>query len=238
MIAVTAGDVAEGLRDEGLADADGPEDDDVAMGLEEAKARQLGEHALVEAHLRRLVPRLEAHPRIEARLAGTQIGSDVVAPRDLVGEDEQQEIVKRHLLLVGEHESLGERVCDASELEALERADELRVEDGRRGRSHQSSSSLLRRGRAGPEVLLGSSEAREHELHDLAVRLRRRRRLRRLLERACDAHDVDDVERERALTDSLDAPVAVLLTEAQQRIRLTHARPRQRPAEQAFGVDA
>ena len=32
VIAMTAGDVTEGLRDEGLADTDGPEHDHVAMG--------------------------------------------------------------------------------------------------------------------------------------------------------------------------------------------------------------
>jgi len=57
------------------------------------------------------------------------------------------------------------------------------------------------------EVLLGTREAREHELHDLAVALHRRRGLRRSLEHACNAHDIDDVERERALTDGLDALV-------------------------------
>ncbi len=49
VIAVPARDVAERLRDEGLADADGTEHDDVTMRFEKAQARELGEHALVEA---------------------------------------------------------------------------------------------------------------------------------------------------------------------------------------------
>jgi len=140
---VTASDVTEGLRDEGLADADGPEHDDVTVCFEKTQARQLREHSLVEADLGRLVPHLEAHRRIETRFAGTEIGSGVVAPGDLVGEDEQEEIVKRHLLLVGEDESLGQRVGDASELEPFERDDELRVEGGRGGSRHQSPSFFL-----------------------------------------------------------------------------------------------
>ena len=53
------------------------------------------------------------------------LGGGVVASRDLVGEDEQEKIVERHLLLVGDYESPGER------------------EDGRGGRGHQSASSFF-----------------------------------------------------------------------------------------------
>jgi hypothetical protein len=46
------------------------------------------------------IPALWKHRRVEMRFAGTEIGGGVVAPRDLVGEDEQEEIVEGHLLLV------------------------------------------------------------------------------------------------------------------------------------------
>ena len=73
-VAVPARDVSERTREKRLAHADGAEDHDVSMGLEEAKARELGEHALVEGDLRGLVPLLEAHRRIERGLARAMIG--------------------------------------------------------------------------------------------------------------------------------------------------------------------
>src|SRR5580658_510450 len=140
VVAVAAGDVAEGLRHERLADTDGPEDHHVTMGLEESQAHKLGEHALVEGDLGGFVPQLQAHRGIEPGVAGAVVGGGAVATRDFVGEHEQEQVVERHFLLVGKYEPLGQRVEDASELEALERGDELGVDCGG---GHQTPSFLL-----------------------------------------------------------------------------------------------
>jgi hypothetical protein len=57
---------------------------------------------------------------IESGTLSPELGGDAVAARDLVGEDQQQKILVRHLLLPGEGEALGERVEDRAQLEALE----------------------------------------------------------------------------------------------------------------------
>src|SRR6185437_9506116 len=144
VISVPARDVSEGAREERLADADGAEDAHVTTCFEKAQARELGEHALVERHLRGLVPELEPHGWIEPGLVGAVVGGGVVPPRDLVGEDHQEQILERHLLLVGQHEPLGKSRGDATEAQALECVHELGVD--RRSR-HQTPSFLLVRER-------------------------------------------------------------------------------------------
>jgi len=62
--------VAERAGQKGLADADGPEDDDLPVRLDEAQAGQLGEDALVEVDLGALVPAFEGHVGVEARGVG------------------------------------------------------------------------------------------------------------------------------------------------------------------------
>lgn len=80
-------------------------------------------------------------------------------------------------------------------------------------------------------------QADKRQLHDLAG-CRAARRLRRRLQHRSDLRDVDDVECERALAHGLDAPIAVLVAERQEGVRLTHLCPWQRSTEEAVGVDA
>src|SRR6266481_1629086 len=86
-------------------------------------------------------------------------------------------------------------------------------------------------------MLRWTCEARKWKLHDLAVGLWPCW-FRGGLQHLRDAHDVDDVERERALTNRLDATVAVFVTKRDECIRLPHLAPRQWTAEESFGVDA
>jgi ribosomal protein S27E len=62
---------------------------------------------------------LELHVRIEAGLVRTRARRRAVAATDLVAEDEQQEILMRHLLLPCEREAYGKRVEHARQLQAL-----------------------------------------------------------------------------------------------------------------------
>ena len=125
---MTASNVTESLGDEGLAHTDGAEHRDVLVRFEEAQAHELGEHALVEGDLRRLVPKLQPHCRVESSLVGADVGRRVVAPRDLVGEHEQQEIIERHVLLVGKHEPIGQGLDDTAELQPFESGDQIGAE--------------------------------------------------------------------------------------------------------------
>ncbi len=91
---------------------------------------KLVEHAFVEGDLGGLVPLLEPHRGVEAGLVRAVVRGGVVAPCDLVGEQQQQQIVERHVLLLGEHQALGQGLCDAAEPQALERGDELGLSAG------------------------------------------------------------------------------------------------------------
>jgi len=112
-----ARDVAEGMREKGLPHADGPDDGDVGMGVEKTQRRELVEEGAIEGHLRGGVPRLQDHRGIQPGLLHPEGHAQTIAPGDFITQDEQQEIVRRHLLLAREREPLGERIEDARELE-------------------------------------------------------------------------------------------------------------------------
>jgi hypothetical protein len=59
----TGSKVTERAGEEGLADTDGSEDDDVAVSGDEAQRAELLEHAPIERDFRRLVPSLESAGR-------------------------------------------------------------------------------------------------------------------------------------------------------------------------------
>ena len=105
---------------EGLADADGSDDGDVRVGLEKAQRDQLVPQLGVVTDLGGRVPGLDLVRGIEAGTLGPELGRDAVAPRDLVGEDQQEEVLVGHLLLPGEGEAIWQRVEDRPQLEALE----------------------------------------------------------------------------------------------------------------------
>jgi len=108
--AAAAGDVAEGVRQEGLADADWADDRDVRVGFEEAQRDELVPQRPVVGDLRGGVPALELHLRVEVAALGAQAGGAAIAATDLVSEDEQQQVLVGHLLLTREREPLGQRV--------------------------------------------------------------------------------------------------------------------------------
>jgi hypothetical protein len=54
---------------------------------------------------------------------------EALAPGDFVAEDEQQQILMRHLLLMGEHEPLRQDVEDQRQLQASQHAFQIRIDD-------------------------------------------------------------------------------------------------------------
>src|SRR5439155_4136139 len=135
--AAAAGDVTESLGEEGLADADGADDRDVGVGFEEAQRDQLVEERLVEGHLGGGIPGLELHGRIELGALGAERGGLAVAARDLVAQDQEQEVGGRDLLLAGEGDAFRQAVEQARELEAAQYGAQI----GREGvGGHESTS--------------------------------------------------------------------------------------------------
>jgi len=138
VVAVARRDVAEGVREKGLADTDGSEDDDVLARVDEAQAHELCEHALVVADLRRRIPALQRHVGVEPRLVRAPRAGRALASCDFVREHEQQRLIERETLLVGEHDALRERREDRTELQLLQH----RLDLGRHGRRLHRAPSL------------------------------------------------------------------------------------------------
>ena len=97
-----ARDVAESGRHESLSDADGTQEDDVAMRLYEAQARQFLEDSSVKDHLGGLVSALEHAVRIETRRLGSPRRRCALSPLDFVGEQSSQKVFDGQGLLLGE----------------------------------------------------------------------------------------------------------------------------------------
>ena len=81
---------------------------------------ELVEEGAVEGHLGRGVPGLQAHGGVEVRALDAEGDGQALPAGDLVAEDQQQEILVRHLLLAREHEPLGQGVEHAREFEPTE----------------------------------------------------------------------------------------------------------------------
>ena len=145
--------MAEGVGEEGLADADGADDRDVGVGLEEAERRELVEQGAIEGHLRGGVPRLELHAGVEAGALDAGGHGQRVPPGRFVAEDDQEEVLIGQLLLAGQAEPLGQGVEHPGELEATE--DGAEVGRNRIGRHAGSPSGVEVRGHEGEPVLRG-----------------------------------------------------------------------------------
>jgi hypothetical protein len=116
--ALATRDVAEGVGDEGFADADGPDEGDMGARVEKAERDELVKEDAVEGDLGRRIPGFELHGGIEARALRPEGRGLTVAARGFVGEDEEKEILMRHLLAAREGETFGQGVGHAGEFEA------------------------------------------------------------------------------------------------------------------------
>ena len=104
------GDVSKRMRQERLADADRTDERDVGVRLDEAHRHELVEQRLVVRHLRTRVPLLDLHLRVELRASRAHRHRRAVSTRDLVGEQQEEEVLMCHLLLACEREPIGQRI--------------------------------------------------------------------------------------------------------------------------------
>jgi hypothetical protein len=230
-MAAAAGDVAEGVSEEGLADADGADEGDAVMSLQEAEGNKLIEQGAIEGDGGRRVPVLDLGTGIEAGALGAQGGGETIAAGDLVGEEKEQDVLMRELLLPGQGEALGQGVEDAGEPEPAQNG----LQVGRDGVGGSSRVSIVApgRGRRRQGVEGGGAQV-AGERQD--PRWGRRRRGRGQLVQPGQAAHAEHVGGEGRLARGIDAGVAVAAGEAEERVGLPHAGPGQVPGQEgAFG---
>ena len=114
--AATHSGVAEGGGDEGLADPDGPHDDGVVAGVDEAQRPQLVQHGAVVGDLGGVVPLVDRHVGVEAGGSGASVGRGGLAAGHFVGQDELEELGVTEPAGLCEGEAFGEGVEAAAEL--------------------------------------------------------------------------------------------------------------------------
>lgn len=109
LAATSTGDVTERVREVGLADPDGSEDQGRVGVVDEPQAREHGPVVGVVGDVDVTAPRFQGHRRVELGGAAPQRRGLAVAAGDLVGEDELEELRMRQFRGAGEGEPLGER---------------------------------------------------------------------------------------------------------------------------------
>lgn len=129
----SAGGVTEGAGEEGLPDADGAEEEDVLLALEEAEREEVLHAVAVEGDRGVPVEALEGLLLLEAGAVQTHRKVLVVAAIHLVLEHELEEVELRELRLPGVGDAIRERRQDARELQALEDGLERGVDLDRHG---------------------------------------------------------------------------------------------------------
>jgi hypothetical protein len=134
-VASANGGVTEGGSEERLADSDGPHDDGVVTGLDEAQRAQLRPDGVVVGDFGGVVPAIQGHGRVELGGAGAPVGAGGLASGDLVGEDELEELGVAHAAGLGEGETLGERVEAAAELHPAQQRSQFGGDCRRRHRA-------------------------------------------------------------------------------------------------------
>ena len=230
-VAAATGDVAQGVGEKALADADGPDEGDVVMRLQEAERDELVEERAIEGDVGRGVPVLELGARVEAGPLRPQGGGQAVPARHLVGEDEQEELLVGQRLLAHEGEALGERVEDAREPEAPQHG----LQIGRDGHRGSCGISFVRpraqRGAAGRSgwraADTGRAAGRAPGAAARAAAARARSRARRWTLSISAASAV--------CTRGVDAGVAIAAHQAEQGVGLAHPGPGQVPGQQGAG---
>ena len=111
--------MAEGAGEEGLAHADGAEEDHILLALEEAEREEILHALAVEGDRRVPVEALEGLLLLEAGAGEAEREVLLVPAVDLVLEHELQEVELSELRLAGVGHSVGQRRQQARELEAL-----------------------------------------------------------------------------------------------------------------------
>ncbi len=118
-MAGSAGGVTERAGEEGLAHAHGAEKDHVLAALEESEAEEILDEIAVEGHGRVPVEAFEGLFFLEARAGDARRQVLLVAPVDLVLQDELEELELIQLRLLRVRRAFGERCEKAREFQAL-----------------------------------------------------------------------------------------------------------------------
>ena len=135
-----AGDVSEGVGEKRFADADGPDDGDMGVGVEEAQRGELVQECTIEGDLRGRVPALQAHRRVETRFLHAERDREALSPGDFVTEHLEEQILVRHLLLARKREPLRQGVEHARQFQPPQYGFQIRA-DHIGGRHRDSSPS-------------------------------------------------------------------------------------------------
>jgi hypothetical protein len=130
-VAGAGGGGAECLGEEGLADPDRTDEEDMLLLLEEVQGEELVEVTAVELDGRRPVKVLQADAVFEAGLEEPPFELPGIAALDLVGKDEGEEGSVVELLSAGESEAVRQGGDCLAELESLEEGDEVCFETHR-----------------------------------------------------------------------------------------------------------
>jgi hypothetical protein len=122
--------VPERGRQVGLADPDRSEDERAAALVEQPQRAQLVPGLPVEGGAAVAVEALQPHAGVELGGAGPQLGGGPVAPFDLVGQQQAEEVGVRQLLGAGQGEAFGQGVEQPAELDPAQQALELGIHRG------------------------------------------------------------------------------------------------------------
>ena len=125
-VTAATGDVAESVRQKGLAHADRSHDQHVPPCLQKAQGGEFVQHRSIERDLGGVIPLLELGALFEARTLRAQGSRLAVSTRYLIAQDQEQEVLVRHFLLAGQGEPLGQGVENARELEPAEYGAQVR----------------------------------------------------------------------------------------------------------------
>ena len=80
--------MSKSLREKGLAHANGADDGDVLVGIEEAQGHEFVEERTVEGDLGGVIPRFKTHRGIEPGFVGAQRDGLAVAARGFILQDQ------------------------------------------------------------------------------------------------------------------------------------------------------
>jgi hypothetical protein len=119
-VACTACGVTERASEEGLADTDGSEEEDVFVSVEEAEPEEITDTVAVEGDGRVEVEVLEGMKFVEARAVEPVREVLVVTPSDLVGECEFEEVERSQVGFLCMGSAIRQRSREATELKPPE----------------------------------------------------------------------------------------------------------------------
>ena len=135
-VAGSDGGSAERLDQKRLADADGSDQNDVLLALQELEREDVLELVTVDVHGRAPIERVQRDTLLKAGLIEMPFKGLLLAALDLVGEQQRQKGGVIELLGARQRESLGQRGYELTQLQAFEQTQQIRIE------AHEGSSPV------------------------------------------------------------------------------------------------